>query len=1086
MNKKFTLTLLALLLFALFSYAQKTIRGKVTDASNGTGIPGASVSVKGQTGSAIATNNDGTFTINVPSNNSILVFSYIGYATKEIAVGNQATLNITLSEDAQTLEGVVVTALGIKRSQKSIGYAVQEVKGEDLTMTKDNNVIGSLAGKVAGAQVTGSSGASLGGTQKIKLRGVNSVTGGGQPLIVVDGTPFNNGNFSSSTSNGVDLGNLAQDLNPEDIESVSILKGPAAAALYGSRGQYGAILYTTKKGVKGKTKVDFSSANMIEKVGNFLPMQNLYGAGGTQTFNTFGTSTPLAGQRYIDNYDESWGPKMDGTPVRMYYSFYPQDPRFGQLTPFLPQPDNIKDFYETGLSTNNGINISGGNDNATIRVSYNNTYIKGTYPNTHLKRNNLGLSTSLKIVEKLTAGANLNYANNDALRPAQGYKGSFTGASQWFQRNLDIHELKNYKYADGTIKHWNVNPSTSGATVGTIVNNIPPDWNNPYFDAYENLSYDDRNRFFGDINLSYQVLPELKLTGFIRSDMYVQRLRGYRALGGTGGNIDGYSEGKYQNTENNYEFLAQYNKSFGDISINVNGGGNILTQEYSYLSQSTVGGLSSPGFYNIEASKERPSVSNYLRKKQVRSLYAMASFGYKDIYFIDATVRNDISSALPSNNNSYVYPSVSGSVVFSDLMKWKPLSFGKLRASYAIAGSDLAAYEISPIFVAGATYADGTSIINTMTLPSTLRNQNIKPSFAKSIEIGTELKFFNNRVGADLTYYNQLNEDQIINLTVSGASGYSSTKINAGKIRNKGLELSLNAIPLKSKDFEWNSVLNFAKNTSKIEELHSDVKSLTLDANTYNSTNTVYLYANEGAAFGTLVGQGYDRDPATGKILLNASNYPVMKTNKDFGSVLPDFTGGFRNTFRYKNFDLSVMIDFQKGGQFFSWTQMLSVKSGIAEITAATNDKGVNVRDPLANGGGVKINGIYAPGTMKTINGVPTNVGGQEFTGYVDAKTYYRTYLGNLIYEEWLYDASYVKLRELALGYTLSNKLLSKTPFRNLKISAIARNPLMIWQKAPKGLDPSELSAGSASISWIEKGELQTVRSFGLNLNVSF
>lgn len=1082
MNRKFTLTLFGVLLFTVFAFAQKTIRGKVTDAANGTGIPGVSVSVKGQTGNTAVTNNDGAFTINVPSNNSILSFSFIGYIKKDIVVGDQSVINVSLSEDSQTLEGVVVTALGIKRSEKSIGYSVQVVKGEDLTMTKDNNVIGALAGKVAGAQVTGSSGASLGGTQKIKLRGVNSVTGGGSPLIVVDGTPFNNGNFSNSDANGVDLGNLAQDINPEDIESISVLKGPAAAALYGSRGQYGAILYTTKKGKAGKTVVEFNTSNMIEKVGNFTPMQNIYGVGNNQTFLTFGTATPLSGQKYVNGNDESWGPKMDGTPVRMYYSYYPQDSRFGQLTPFVPQPNNIKDFFETGFNTNNGLNISGGNDKANLRLSYNNTYIKGTYPNTDLKRNNLGLSSSIKITDKITAGANLNYANNAGKRPVQGYQGSFTGASQWFQRNIDINELKDYKYPDGTIKNWNVNPSTAAATTGIILTNNPSDWNNPYYEAYENLNLDDRDRYFGDINLSYQALKELKFSGFIRSDMYTQRLRNNRALGGRiiSGAADAYFEGKYQNAENNYEFLTQYSKNFGDVSLNVNAGANLLTQEYSYLSQSTVGGLVSPGWYNIAASIDRPNVTNYLRKKQVRSLYGMASFGFKDIYFIDATIRNDISSALPSNNNSYTYPSVSGSIVFSELLKWKPLSFGKFRVSYAVAGSDLSAYEISPIYVAGTVYT-GTPVINTQTLPSTLRNPNIEPSFANSFEIGTNLSFLSNRLGIDFTYYDQLNKNQIINLTISPASGYSSTVINAGKIRNKGIEISLNAVPLKSKDFNWNTVLNFNKNNNMVEELHSDVKLLTLASNAYSS-QTVYLYAEEGKEFGSIVGPGYARDAATGKLLLDAVGQPTRALGLNFGSAIPDFTGGFRNTFQYKNIDLGVMIDFQKGGKFMSWTNMLATKAGTHEITAGVNDKGVNVREPLASGGGVKVSGIYAPGTI--VGG--SNVGGQEFTGYVDAREYYRNRLGTYIYDEWVYDASYIKLREITLGYMLPNKLIAKTPFSSVRIAAIARNPLMIWQEAPKGVDPSELSSGSASISWIEKGELQTVRSFGFNLSVKF
>lgn len=1079
MNKKFTLTLLGLLLFALFSYAQKSVRGKVTDASNGMGIPGASVSVKGQTGNTVATNNDGAFTINVPSNNSILVFSYIGYATKEIIVGTQSTINITLSEDAQTLDGVVVTALGIKRSEKSIGYSTQQIKGDNLTLTKEQNVIGSLAGKVAGAQVTGSSGGSMGGTQKIKIRGVNSVTGGGQPLMVIDGTPISNTNFSGTNGNGVDYGNVGQDINPEDVESISVLKGPAASALYGLRGQYGVLLITTKKGAMGANKVDvaLNSAFTIEKVGNFMPLQDIYGVGNNQTFLTFSN-----GEKYVNGNDESWGPKMDGTPVRMYYSFYPQDPEFGKLTPFLPQPNNIKDFFETGTNTNNGISISGSGQNSNFRLGYNNTYINGTYPNSWLKRNNVSFAGSLKLTDKLTVGTNANYANNSAQRPVQGYQGSFTGANQWFQRNIDINRLRNYKYPDGTILNWNVNPSLSGTTLGTIVTNRPSDWNNPFFDAYENLNLDSRDRIFGDINLTYQVLPELKLSGFVRTDRFTQNINRRNALGGR---LDeSFSMGKYQSADNNYEFLAQYIKKVNDFDFNLNVGANILTQSYSYLTAATAGGLSSPGFYSIEASIDRPTSFSYLREKQVRSMYAMASVGYKDTYFLDASIRNDISSALPKNDNSYWYPSVSGSFIFSNLLKSNVLSFGKLRTSFAIAGSDLAPYETIMGYATGNVYKTTSNTITTGYVPDKLKNPSIKPSFANSFEIGTDLKFLKNRIGIDFTYYKQRNKNQIIDLSVSGASGFTSFVVNAGDIQNQGVEVSLNANPVASKLFQWNTILNFARNKSRINELYPGINVYQLDANVYSS-QTVYLNATVGKEFGSLVGPGYARN-ASGQLLLGADNMPVQELNKDFGSVVPAFTGGFLNNFKIGKFDISAMIDFQKGGQFFSWSKMLAVKSGQAAETVVLNDKGVNVREPLANGGGVRVTGVYAPGTMINIAGTQTNVGGQPFDGYVDARAYFRNKIGTQIYEEWLYDASYIKLREVSLGYTFDKKLFKKMPFKSIRLSAIARNPLMIWQKAPKGLDPSELSAGSASISWIEKGELQTVRSYGINLNVVF
>ena len=1064
MNNKFLLILLGILTCHFVSFAQTTIKGKVTDDTN-VGIPGVSVMVKGSTTGA-STGNDGTYSISVPANATTLVFTSLGFATREVAIAGKTQIDVKLASKDNDLDEVVVTALGIKRSQKSLGYAAQQVDGNNLSLTKEPNVISALAGKVAGAQVTGSSGASMGGTQKIKIRGVNSVTGGGQPLMVVDGTPISNSNFSSSNGNGVDYGNVGQDINSDDVESINVLKGPAASALYGLRGQYGVILITTKKGRKGAKHVEVSlnSALSVENVANFMPLQNIYGVGNNQTFLTFSN-----GEKYVNGNDESWGPKMDGTPVRMFYSFYPQDPDFGKLTPFLPQPNNIKDFYETGFNANNGITLTGSNESSVFRMSYTNAYINGTYPNSFLKRNNFSLSSSFDITSKLTAGANVNYANNNGQRPVQGYQGSFTGASQWFQRNIDINRLKNYKYADGTILNWNVNPSTSGASLGTIVTNRPSDWNNPYFDAYENLNLDNRDRLFGDVNLGYQVLPELKLSGFIRSDRYTQNINRRNALGGR---LDeSYSTGKYQNIETNYELLAQYSKKWNDFDLNLNAGANLLSQRYDYVTSTTSGGLSSPGFYSIEASIDRPLSYSYLREKEVRSVYAMGSFGYKDTYFVDASIRNDISSALPDNNNSYWYPSVSGSFVFSNLIKSNTLSFGKLRTSYAIAGSDLSPYETAINYTTGTVYKGPSSTVTTGYVPDKLKNPNIKPSFANSFEAGLELKFLKNRVGLDFTYYKQRNKNQIIDLSVSGASGFTSTVVNAGDIQNQGIELVLTGKPIVSKIFEWNATINYARNKSRINELYPGINVYQLDANVYSS-QTVFLNATVGQQFGTLVGPGYKRT-ADGQLVIGADNLPVQELNKDFGTVVPKFTGGFINNFRIWKFDLGTMIDFQSGGKFFSWSKMLSVKSGQAEETVAINGNGVNVREPLASGGGVLVSGV------SQATGLPVS-------NYVDARTYFRNKIGTQIYEEWLYDATYIKLREVSLGYTFDKATFKKMPFKSLRVAAIARNPIMIYQKAPKGLDPSELSAGSASISWIEKGELQTVRSFGFNLNVTF
>lgn len=1043
-----------------------SIRGKVT-TSQGLAIPNASVMVQpGNRGAAA--NQNGEFTI--PALNAgtyKLTVSAIGFIADERSVtvkDNETTeLTVQLVENDNKMQEIVVTALGINRKQRSLGYSQQEIKGENLTIAKEQNVLGSLSGKIAGVQVSGSSAASMGGTQKIQIRGVNSVTGGGEPLVVVDNIPIANSNYASK--GGKDYGNLAQDINPDDIETMTVLKGPAASALYGLRGQYGVILITTKKGSRNAKKptVNLSSAFSIEKPGNWMPLQNIYGSGSSLNFPTININGVTT--KYVDGtWDESWGPKMDGTPVRHQYSFYRADPDFGKETPFIPQPDNIKDYFETGTTLNNNISFMGGGSNTTFRLSYNNTSIQGIEPNTNLKRNNLSFAGTLNVTDKLVLSTHLNYANNKAIRPSQGYQAlGSRNMYQWFQRNLDMNRLKQYKYPDGTFYQWNVNDPNSE---GVYEDMTPIDWNNPYFDAYENPSHDSRDRFFGDVGLSWTVIPGLTVSGFVRRDGFTQNIDGRNAVGGRG--VPSFRIGKYENREMNYEFISQYIKDFGKISLQANLGGNIMTQHYTYLRQETVGGLVTPGFYNISNSLERPNVSNVLRRKEVRSAFGSVSVGYDNTYFIDASLRRDISSALPLDNNAYLYPSVGASFVFSELLNVPQITYGKIRASFAQAGSDIDIYQTANSYILGNPYDKDFP----MYVPDTLNNPELEPSLATAWEMGLDMRFLKDRLGFNLTYYNQENKRAVFNLDVPGTSGYTSYVINAGNIRNKGVELSINATPVQSKLVKWTTAFNIAKNESKITELIPGNNTLTLDQNTYAGVS-VYLLANVNEAFGTLVGNGYQRDPATGKILLGNDNMPLWSTNHKLGSAVPDFTGGWTNSITVGNFDLSAVIDFQKGGKFFSWTQMLAVKSGQHEITAGMNDKGKNIRDPLAEGGGYKVTGI-------------SNATKQEVTAYVNARTYWRNVVGTRIYEEWCYDASFIRMREIRLGYTFTGKQIAKLPVKSVNIALIARNPFMIWQKAPKGLNPGELATGASSLNWLETGQLATVRSFGLNLNISF
>src|SRR5699024_6310054 len=488
-------------------------------------------------------------------------------------------------------------------------------------------------------------------------------------------------------------------------------------------------MITTKSGagVKGFT-VDISSNFEVQHAVNFIDYQNKYGGGSSQEFRTLANGDPYV----TTSSDESWGPRMDGTPVRQFYSFYPQDPRYGELTPFSPHPDNVKNFFETGFKSNQGITIAGSGENSNYRLSFNDSRTNGVYPNSMHQRNNLGLSVDLDVSKDWTFSTNLNYSRNTGRRPPQGYGYGSQFFKQWFQRSVSMKELKDYKYDDGTIKQWNIFIPSEGETPSVAY------WDNPYFLANEGPTQDERNRIFGDFGIEYSVLPELTLNATVRGDIYAQHID-WKTPVGVGGIVgpSGYSVGKYENQEMNYDLSAQYANNWEEFSLDATLGANIYDRDYSYLRQSTVGGLSTPGYYNIDASVDRPDNTSYKLEKQIYSAYGMLSLGYDETYFVDLSIRNDKSSTLPKDNNSYWYPSVSGSFVFSEVVNWEPLSFGKLRLSYAQAGSDLSPYQTTKVFGIGTVY-DGT---NTLSIPNNLNNSDIKPSFSHSYEGGIDLNF---------------------------------------------------------------------------------------------------------------------------------------------------------------------------------------------------------------------------------------------------------------------------------------------------------------------------------------------------------
>jgi TonB-linked SusC/RagA family outer membrane protein len=1051
--KKLSLVLMLFLFVAGTAVAQKMVSGTVND-QDGEPLIGASVLVKG-TSQGTVTDFDGKFELEVPANATTLIISYTGFTSQEVEIGNQTSFDISLAEGVLLTEAVV-TGLGIEREKKSLGYAVQEVQGDAVNSVGDQNVVSALTGKVAGVQVISSSGAQLGGSANIRIRGANSLTGG-QPLFVVDGTPISNANFSD-TNRGRDWGNFASDINPEDIETISVLKGPAATAIYGNRGAGGVVLITTKKGKNRKgIGVTYTGSVTADRVYVLPEYQDEYGGGYTQDF--LRATDPVDGQEYnVLNYaaDESWGPRMDGTQYRPWWSWFPGED-YGTQIPLSPNPDNIRDFFETGVTFNNSLALTGGNETTTFRLSFTNIQQDGVLPNSELDRTNIGINASTQLTDKLTLGTSVNFVDIAGLgRPSFGYVGQFNvvnSFNQWFQRQLDMDRLRDYKNPDGTFRSWNIRSPT---------NLRPLYWDSPYFTQFENAATDSRNRYFGNISLTYQVNENLSLAGFLRRDDYTFRNETRAASGGL--DLDDYNEFVANSREDNYEFLANYNKNFGDISVDANFGANIRRNDYRSNSLGVEGGLNAPNLYNLKASTDRPTATNFVSEKVVRSLYGGANFGYKSFLYLGFTLRNDWSSALPVENNSYLYPSVTGSFVFSELMNSSFLSFGKIRGSFAQVGSDIGPYQTQFTYSAGTPYGS----VPAFTLPNTLINEDLRPALSSSYEVGLELRFFNDRLGFDFTYYNNDAEDQILTLTVPGSSGFGAAIINAGNINSNGFELAMNVSPVRSSKFNWDIYLNAATNTSTVEELADGLDNRQLSSWGWGG---LAVNAPVGGEWGQFTGRGYTYfNGDESKPIINEDGSPVRTNNKNLGGLLPDWTGGFRNVIDFNNFSLSAFIEFQIGGQFHSVTRMFNAYSGLGAETVGNNDKGNPIRDPVSQGGGVRVDGVLADGTPHTV--------------YVDPQTRYSDHLFAMN-EEWMYDASYVKFRELSFGYNFPSKILGNTPIRSLKLSLIARNLWLIHTNVD-GLDPSEIPPGSSNYVFQENGALPGVRSLGLNLRVGF
>ncbi len=1078
MKTKFNgfLTLLLALLVQVTFAQEKTVTGKVSDASGP--LPGVTVIIKG-TKTGTQTDFDGNYSIKA-NTGAVLQFSFMGMQTVEKTVGASNTIDVTMQESAEALKEVVVTALGIKREAKTLPYAAQEIKAEELNITQDANIKTAIAGKVAGVQIQSQAGSKLGQAGKIRIRGAISLTSDSDPLYIVDGVP--------TDPNNIDMDNVA---------SLNVLKGPNATALYGQRADAGVVVITTKKGSKGGVGVELSSSITFENVANLPNYQNLYGGGyeGEASWGTFGNELPISwypsewsvfqGKRYIvwdNNYaDESWGPKFDGQEYIPWYAWWPDSPYFGQTAKYEAQPNNIKDFYDTGVTLKNSVALSGGSDTFRGRISFTDLDQTGITPYTKLDKQFLSTSFDFDVTDKFNVATTLNFTTSKVQGDfGDGYGNQTSGSfNSWFSRGIDVNklrELKDLKTPDGYSASWNWWGPDYYAYFGGGFKK-PAFWFNPYFymEQYDNI--DKNDNFVGSVNLTYKFNDQWELKGGVsrnqreyKNEYYVPYTISYSAAPELYNSwSNSFGVWKSSSIENNYNALLTYKNKFGDFDLDAFIGGNIRINKYDRVSAqmdtgAKTGGLIIPDVFDFANAGITPTPQTYKSQKEVRSIYTKASVGYQNMLYLDATYRRDWSSALPSNQNGYGYASVGTSFIFSELMDDDSiLNFGKFRAGWAQVGNDLGAYLIDPSYPLSSKPYNGISMEYTST---TIIDPNIKPALNTSFEVGFDTKFIGSRIGLNFTYYKENRKDDIIPISVPRGTGYNSFLTNAGESERKGVEITLTGTPFKNDNFTWESTLNYGQNTTTVISLPGDLQSLEAPGGTgaFGFVSVIHELGNE---WGQLKGAAIKRD-ASGNPILQSNGKYVVEQGQYLGSVLPDFTGGFINTFRYKDFSLTAAIDFQKGGKFFSLSEQWGEYSGLLEETAAINDRGANVRDALADGGGVHVTGV-------DVNGNPVDT-------YITATDYFGQFYGNRLAEPFIHDASFIKLRDISLTYNLPKKFLKNT-FTGASISLVGRNLWLIAVSDDNkhGWDPSELSE-----TYGENGQLPGTKSYGMNIKLTF
>ena len=1018
------------------------VYGTVTDGTEP--IIGASVKVKG-TSQGTVTDLDGKFRLDVAPGTELVV-SYVGY--RDVTVKAAAGMKIVLQEESTALSEVVVTALGIKRERKALGYGLAEVKGEELTKAKETNVINSLSGKVAGLVVQNTAGGASGST-RVLLRGNTEISGNNQPLYVIDGVPLDNTNFGSAgVEGGYDLGDGISAINPDDIENMTVLKGPAASALYGSRASHGVILITTKKAEKDQISVEYNGSLTIDKqLAKWNDLQQVYGMGYSGAYSPTATS----------GTNSSWGAKADDLLVE----YFDHEKR-----PFLMYPNNTSDFFRTGLTAQNTAILSVNSGKTGVRFSVTDMRNKDILPQTHMSRDNFNLrvNTSAGPVDlDFTA----NYTREDVKnRPALGDSQSNVGKNlMTLASTYNQSWLKNYETSEGDYANWNGNDQYN---------------KNPYWDLYKNENNTAKDVFRLTAKAVWNITDHLKLQGTVGTDMTYMTFEDFIARTTPGKQAGQLQNQTYNNRTLNAELLALYNNSFGDFDVNATLGGNIFkvdnkTDIFTGLDQQMKGIVAIMNY-------AEQSIQQNTYKKQINSIYGSASVGYQHTYYLEATVRGDKSSTLPIDNNIYVYPSFSGSIVFSEYIKNKNLiNYGKIRASWAQVGSDTDPYQLA-LNYSTAKYAYGSGKVIGMINNTTQPNKDLKPTRTNSFELGLEMKFFHGRLGLDVTYYNQLSKDQIIALASSSTSGYNYRLVNAGEIENKGIEIALNGRVLQYKDFAWDAGVNFSKNQNKVKSLVDGMNYFELEKATWCG---VSVGAEVGENYGSIIGKDYKRTD-DGQVIINAeTGLPVTddKTHT-LGNASWDWTGGFYSTFTYKNFRLTAGFDVKVGADLFSMSMRSAYATGKAVETLDGREEWY-ASEEARKAANMTLDEWRASGQCKgyIVPGVILNADGtyKENDIPVNPESYWKSASENCP-SMFIYDNSYVKCREITFGYTFPEQWLGKA-VKGLSVSFVARNPFIVWKNIPN-IDPD--SGYNTSGLGLEYGSLPSRRSYGFNVNVKF